>query len=712
MPGAEVLGHGERGGVGVGVAATVNVFLSATGPLMTPRSAYLAQVRRIVPPTLEGREAELAELAEFCLDPGRGPYVWWQAGPWAGKSALLSTFVLDPPEVVRSRVQVVAFFITARLAGSDTRAAFVAAVTEQLGALTGQQPPTIPDEALREAWLLDLLAQSAAACAARGARLVLLVDGLDEDRSSATGGHAHSIAGLLPGDPPAGMRVVVAGRPNPPVPDDVPDWHPLRAPGIVRQLSASAHARDLQRLGQAELKRLVKGTEVERNLLGLLTAARGGLSGPDLRELTGAGLAEIEDVLHTVAGRTFTRRSAEWNSGRGGEVYLLGHEELQQAATSYLGEPVLAGYRSRLHAWADTYRTTAGGRPRWPAGTPEYLLRGYPRMLAAVGEVSRLVGLATDPDRHERMLDLSGGDAAALAEIITCQDLVLAGPEPDLEAMLRLCIRRTSLADRNSRIPTDLPAVWATLDQPARAEALARSITDREQQAEALVTVAEAVAATDPDRAETVAGSITDPDRQAWALIMVAEVVAATDPDRARRLAGHAETAARSITDPDRQVRALVTVARAVAADPDRARRLTDHAETAARSITDPNQQAWALVTVAEAVAATDPDRARRLTDRAETAARSITDPEQQAWTLVTVAQAVAATDPDRAETVASSITRPEQQAWALVMVAEAVAAADPDRAETVAGSITDPDRQAWALIMVAEVVAATDPDR
>jgi hypothetical protein len=36
--------------------------------------------------------------------------VWWQAQAWAGKSALLSTFVLHPPAGVR----VVAFFITAR----------------------------------------------------------------------------------------------------------------------------------------------------------------------------------------------------------------------------------------------------------------------------------------------------------------------------------------------------------------------------------------------------------------------------------------------------------------------------------------------------------------------------------------------------------------------------------------------------------------------
>jgi len=33
---------------------------------------------RIAPPELVGREAELRELAAYCTEPDRGPYVWWQ----------------------------------------------------------------------------------------------------------------------------------------------------------------------------------------------------------------------------------------------------------------------------------------------------------------------------------------------------------------------------------------------------------------------------------------------------------------------------------------------------------------------------------------------------------------------------------------------------------------------------------------------------------
>ncbi|MEU7531301.1 hypothetical protein AB0A74_36605 [Saccharothrix sp. NPDC042600] len=401
---------------------------SASGGPRSSRPMYLRQVDRIAAPRLLDRERELAELEDFCLREDRGPYMWWQAGPWAGKSALLAAFVLDPPKSLAGRVWLVSFFVTARLAAQDTSDAFTTAVTTQLCELLGEEPALGVDESVRELLLLDLLSRAAATCRAAGGRLVLVVDGLDEDRCVTAGPHAHSIAALLPGRPEHGMRVVVAGRPNPPIPDDVPDWHPLRDAAVVRPLSGSAHARDRQRLGQSELKRLLRGGPVEQDVLGLLTAARGGLSLADLRVLTGADLVEVEDVLHTVAGRTFTRRPGI----AGPDVYLLGHEELHTAACDYLGPERLADYRARLFAWADGYLAPGAGRAPWPPETPEYLVTGYPRMLATIGDAHRLTALATDRVRHDRMLDVSGGDAAALVEITTCQDLTArrAGRRP------------------------------------------------------------------------------------------------------------------------------------------------------------------------------------------------------------------------------------------------------------------------------------------
>jgi hypothetical protein len=184
-------------------------------------------------------------------------------------------------------------------------------------------------------------------------------------------------------------------------------------------------------------------------------------------------------------------------------------------------------------------------------------------MLAEVGDLNGLVALATDPARRQRMLDSTGGDAAALAEITAAVRLVSTSHSPDLLAALRLAWYRDQLAGRNARIPAQLPAVWVTLGQPVRAEALARSITDPYAQSRALARVAEAAAGGgDLHRAEQVALSITDPDEKALAVAVVA-AASGGDLDRA-------EQVARSITDPDAQARALASVASV--AEPDRAR--------------------------------------------------------------------------------------------------------------------------------------------
>ncbi|WP_019070689.1 hypothetical protein [Streptomyces hokutonensis] len=251
------------------------------GPVV--RSAYLHQVRLIAPQVLYDRERELSELAQFCSGPGPGAYGWWRAAAWAGKSALMSWFVLHPPPGVR----VVSFFVTARYAGQSDRVAFTDVVLEQLAELLEQPMLAYLTEATRDAHFRALLQDAAALCQDRDERLVLIVDGLDEDRGVVAGPDAHSIAALLPADPLSGMRIVVAGRPDPPLPADVPDDHPLRDESIVRELGSAASAQAVKRDAERELKRLLYGTAVEQDLLGLVTASGGGLSGVDLGQPPG-----------------------------------------------------------------------------------------------------------------------------------------------------------------------------------------------------------------------------------------------------------------------------------------------------------------------------------------------------------------------------------------------------------------------------------------
>ncbi|MBD0839162.1 hypothetical protein [Streptomyces sp. TRM68416] len=465
------------GDIGVAVTGDHNTVLLAPAV----RSAYREQVQRIAPPELLGREDELAALAAFCTAESGPDYVWWRAEAWAGKTALMSWFTLNPPRGVR----IVPFFVTARLGAQNDVTAYVDVVLEQLAELTGEALPAHLTEATREAHLLRLYATAARACAEHGERLVLLVDGLDEDRGVTTGPDAHSIASLLPARPEAGMRVVVAGRLNPPLPGDVSQAHPLRDPRVLRTLTQSPYAEAIRAEAERELKHLLAAGGLEHDLLALVAAAGGGLTAQDLAELTGAVPYRVADVLRTRAGRTFGVRLG---------VYLLDHEELQVKAEEMLGTAELARSRERLHAWADGWRARG-----WPDGTPEYLLRGYFRLLAAYDDHERMLALALDAGRHERLAELTGADAAALAEVRVIRERLVQTGEADLCGLLRLAMRRTELETRNLGISPLMCRARAELGQSGRAEAMARAIPTGLYRADALVQVAEVLRAQGED---------------------------------------------------------------------------------------------------------------------------------------------------------------------------------------------------------------------
>jgi len=278
-----------------------------------------------------------------------------------GKSALLSWFVLHPPPGVR----IVSFFVTARLASQDDRTAFIDNVMEQLLTLLDQPQPQFLTDTTREAHLLGFLTDYATMCRTRGEQCVLIVDGLDEDRGTRPGADGHSIAALLPAQPPEGMRVIAASRANPPIPDDVAADHPLRDPGIRHELVPSSFARGLRLEMKRELATLLAGPAVGRHLLGCLVAAGGGLSALDLAALTDCPFWQVDQHLASVAGRSFIRRPSYFRASTAPEIYLLTHEELDVTAREQLGQTELATYRSQLHVWAQGYQKRG-----WPEETP------------------------------------------------------------------------------------------------------------------------------------------------------------------------------------------------------------------------------------------------------------------------------------------------------------------------------------------------------
>src|SRR5713226_1328457 len=163
---------GDGSNVNTGVQVIVQ---KAASP--PARSAYRHLVEQVFPGELVDREAELRELAEYCAKADAASYLWLQGPAWAGKSALMASFMLAPPAGVR----VVSFFVTARWAGQSDRAAFLEAVLMQLAEVAGQPLPDVLTESNRQGWFGQFLEAAAATCERDGTRLVLAIDGLDED---------------------------------------------------------------------------------------------------------------------------------------------------------------------------------------------------------------------------------------------------------------------------------------------------------------------------------------------------------------------------------------------------------------------------------------------------------------------------------------------------------------------------------------------------
>ncbi|MEV6306636.1 ATP-binding protein [Actinoplanes sp. NPDC051861] len=600
--------EGPRAGASVSAVAASGVTIGhyvqnvsvSTGHPWQLRSGYLEQVRQIAPVQLAGRDSELAELVAFCG--GDEQYLTLHGEPWAGKTALLATFVLNPP----LDVDVVSFFVTARFAAQSDSAAFIDAMLDQLSALVGEPVPATLTPSTRTALYLALLRQAGELAEARGRRLVLVVDGLDEDRG--TDGHAlPSVASQLPIHPAANLRILTSSRMGRPLPADVSVDHPLRR-CRVQLINPSANAADTMLAARTELAEILHGGSEARDLIGLLAAAGGALSTKDFAALLDLPPWQLESTFSGTLGRALSSHS---------DLYLFAHEALRESVVQGLGPTTVASYLARIHAYADDYRTRS-----WPADTPEYLLRGYPRLLQTISDTERLLALATDAARHSRLLDVTGGDNAAFAEIASAYDALLRSAEPDLAQAARLALHRERLASRNAHMPANLPAVWARTGQPIRGESLALGIRHPERRDEALSALIPVLAARgDTDRALGSALSMADPGNRHRALTRLAKMAGRHgDFDTARVVIDH-------IDDVPRRDRALVELAMTAAGeDPD-----ADEAVALIDGVTDDEVKAEGFATLAIHVAGVDFTAAQILFERAESAAAAVADTEARA---------------------------------------------------------------------------------
>ncbi|MFE9059514.1 hypothetical protein ACFYN4_32215, partial [Streptomyces mutabilis] len=600
----------------------------AAGRVRVPRSTYELEVRSLEAAAFEGRETELEAMARFgsAATPSNSGYWRWLAPAWSGKTVLMARFYLDPPD----GVDVLGFFITSRMAGRADRTAFLSALQSQLQAYLGDADL----DCTSHGGFQDGLQQAAAQARAAGRNLVLLVDGLDEDTGVTSASTGYSIASLLPRSLPDGLRIIVAGRPNPPVPGDVPDAHPLRDPAIDNPLTESPAARANRHDAERNLTALITAGGLSRDLVGLIAASGGGLSAADLAHLTGHPRRRIELDLGGSIGRAFQHRPAQWDRDHHGQpvqLYSFAHRELLTGARNLLPRAELDRYRDRIHNYVDQAR-----QQQWPPTTAEFALLSYPRLLRENGDTARLTMLATDLVRHERLWKTTGTDTEALTEISDALALHRASSGIDLVACVRLVHCRKRLLDKAAMTPNSVIFAWAALGLIHRAVALA--VLCREPHRLGVICSGILRAAPDPIHVDLLVAAVSDlPDHASRTAAWQACVSAFALNGRVRK----AVELARTITDPQQQASTLGTIAKALAGAgrTEETTALLDQAVELARTITNPQQQASTLGTIAKALAGAD---------RAEEAvelARTITNPQQQASTLGTIAKALAGAD-------------------------------------------------------------------
>ncbi|WEV26721.1 tetratricopeptide repeat protein [Streptomyces sp. 71268] len=677
------------------------------------RSGYLLEVREMRAPRFEGRADELAAMVAFATAPEgeAGGYWRWLAPAWTGKTALMAEFVLNPPD----SVDVLAFFITARMAGRADRTAFLDALGEQLREYLREGDV----ESATQGAFLDGLERAAAQARAAGRRVVLVVDGLDEDTGVRTGSSGHSIAALLPRTPPPGLRIIVAGRPNPPVPSDVPRGHPLRDPGIDHPLATSPVALAMREDAERSLEAMLDAGGLGRELVALTAAAGGGLSAADLAELTGDSRRRVELALSGVIGRSFQRRPAQWATdadGRPLSLYSFAHQELSDGARDILGPAALAEQRARVHAYVATAREAG-----WPPETSEYALAGYPQLLRETRDTGRLEALALDQARHERLWQTTGTDSQALTEIADAVRLHRAVEDPDVAACVRLAYRRDRVWEKATSVPGGVILAWAKSGQVRRALAAARHRKEESELPTLLAGIA-AKAGADTDVVAQViatAQSIGEPDTRVKALVGVAVALATDGPsDVASDLVQEADEVMRAVADPavrarltDHLIQGLYAVGRK-----DTAAVLVEQVVEQSNAVSNPGRRDWELVDLASTLATLGrqaPDA--RLSQRALAVAESLADPLHQARALGHVATHLAlAGHHDEAIRLIERAIRihPHHTSWrhdgtVLIAVVRVMAAVGRyEDAVATADAAANPDLRPVAHRLIAQIMA------
>jgi tRNA-binding EMAP/Myf-like protein len=694
------------------------------GPSTEPRIELILSAlddRDVLP----DRDRELADLERLV---GRGGYVAIVGGAYSGKSTLLAFFAANPPP----DVDVVSFFVASPIR-RNTTSLFVRYVNGQLRHLVADTGPATPDTVGRITDFERLWNAAVEQSQTKGRRLLLIVDGLDEQDNDDP---YPPISSFLPPVTHEHVTVVVSCRPN-------PDSYVLTRPhpfdeALTRAYRLERTERIAARRGLAEheldgvLGRASGGRRTARVLYGAL-----GVLGAATRPMDVRSVAQIlcrgkrdpayeGDVAAYLAQSNLVRCVSGVAKPK---LYELGHETFYDAVSKRID---LGGYCDMMWDWVAGYASRG-----WPTDTPRFILEEYPNMLD-VDDLNELVTYEFRARVHASLgteHHLAVAIRAAIAAHLFKKDSVSLG------AVGELTLHRLDISSRRTNLPTNLVEAVIGAGNTDHAHRLADELPSPDGRVRMLTAVAKATAnhhvreqrwsdavqaATDLEefrvamlvgiaeanpppglraRLETATSKLDPTDRPQFLLTL-----ANAYPDHRDRLLAAAQTAATKLDKRDRS-RALVALA---TANPDDRDRLFAAAEAVAVSLPPEErdspiwgQRAWALAEIADARPPTE------LLVRLEACAADLEVPGRHR-VLVAIANAHPPAELRARLEVAARKLPPVEQAGVLA----AIAAADPhgrDRilvaAEAVAASLEPGDRgdRSHALVAIANALPPTE---
>ncbi len=439
------------------------------------RPAYEAMLRQYAARCAEltGRDRELAGLLAFATGPD--PYLLLVAGPWAGKTSLVTHFATGS----HPGLDVVSFVISRR-DGQMRVQQFYRAMCDQLAALLGEFPPAEPDA-------VTFLSLWGRAMRIPGRSLLMLVDGLDENdyRELAE----PSIAAQLPTALGPAAHVLVTSR-HSDVPLDVDGSHPLRT--CRRQvLTPFPAATSLLLRARQELDHVLV-EPVPRTVLTTMAVAGGALSSRDIASIVNDSTLAIRRTLERGLSRVVEPRPGTPTR------YTLAHDTLVDAVQEDLELEEFTHIRAAIDGWALGFAAAD-----WPEDTPDYLTEAYPTLLLTEGAGRTLAALAS-PARRALLRRRTDGDVAALSELSNAARLLEAAPDCDLTLLTRVSLLRKRIEDDNFTMPSAYPLLLVRLGRAEEGIQFARTLQNVYVQADALLAIGEHLLDTHPIEARNL----------------------------------------------------------------------------------------------------------------------------------------------------------------------------------------------------------------